>query len=356
MKRLLWVLLLMVAANASAIDINPTLSGSWYNLDQDGHGLNIEVLNDKKVAIYWYAYHTDGTPMWLVTIAKFTAPSDTATGTTYYNTGMTWGEFDPLDRVQTEWGTSTITFHDCYTATLEYTADDAAYGSGTIPMERLTYVAGVKCSNSPLHGNYIGSWASNGEIGYGVASMFADGTMVFWVESDTSAEVGSGTWWTTSDHTFQFQGYSYSAFGGESYIAGSGNYSDDDLVAYYTGGGYLFAAPMQSFQHALTTKRVAGDYDIYDWDDTLIGSVTIQDDGALSGSTNSGCQVSGNFIVPDTWFNQALLEASLSDCSGATSFEGAAIHRRALAEIVIAANDSTTGYTWTLKLVPEESG
>jgi len=348
MKRVLGLLLFCVAFNASAIEINSSLSGIWYNQDQSGHGLNIAVLDENTTVVYWYVYHIDGTPMFLITVGQ--NQGNTISGITYYNTGMKFGEFNKDDIVETEWGSATLTFSDCNTVSLQYNANDPAYGSGTIPMQRLGSVAGLKCTDSPLHGNYSGSWSQGGEIGYGIAALFENGDMVFWAESDTSAEVGIGTWWTTSDHTFQFNGYTYSVFGGTSYIAGSGNYDEDGLIAYYTGGGYLFATPVTSFQHGLTTAELAGNYDVYAVDGSFAGTITVQDDGTLSGSVLPGCQVSGSFVVPDTNFNQAYLNgASISGCGQTIFGSGAAVYRKAAGEILVGAASDTTGFAWTLK-------
>lgn len=348
MKRALSLIFLFIAFNASAIEINARLSGIWYNSSQSGHGLNIAVLDENTTIVYWYVYHVDGTPMFLITVGQ--NQGNTISGTTYYNTGMKFGEFNPLDIVETEWGSTTLTFSDCNTASLEYAANDPGYGSGMIPMQRLGSVAGLKCTDSPLHGNYSGSWSQGGEIGYGIATLFENGDMVFWAESDTSGEVGIGNWWTTSDRNFQFEGNTYSVFGGSSYIGGSGNFSEDGLIAYYTGGGYLFASPMQSFQHGLTTAKLAGNYDTYDWDGSLVGSVNIQGDGTLSGTVLSDCQVSGSFVVPDINFNQAYLNGvSISGCGDTISGSGAAIYQNASGEIWIGAASDTTGFAWILK-------
>lgn len=348
MKRVLSLLLLVIAFNASAIEISSKLSGIWYNPEQSGHGLNIAVLDENTTIVYWYVYHTDGTPMFLITVGL--NEGNKISGTTYYNTGMKFGEFNKDDIVETVWGSATLTFSDCNNVTLQYSASDPAYGNGSIPMQRLGSVAGLKCSDSVLQGNYQGSWAQGGEIGYGIATLFANGDMVFWAESDSSAEVGIGQWWATSDHTFQFNGYTYAVTGGSSYIAGSGNFDEDSLVAYYTGGGYLFATPAPSFQHGLTTAMLAGDYDVYAVDGSFAGSVTVQADGTFSGTVQPGCQVSGSFSVPDMNFNQAYLDgASISGCGATVYSSGAAIYQNASGEIWIGAASDTTGFAWTLK-------
>ncbi len=125
--------------------INAGLSGSWFNLDQAGHGLNVEVLDETRTVVYWYTYHTDGTPMFLY--MDGTNDGNSITGRTYYSTGMKFGEFNTEDWELTVWGTTTVTFHDCDNATIEYSGDDPAYGSGTIPMIRLTSVSDLPCAD-----------------------------------------------------------------------------------------------------------------------------------------------------------------------------------------------------------------
>jgi hypothetical protein len=126
--------------------INTGLSGAWYNEDQDGHGLNVIVLDENRTIIYWYVYHTDGTPMFL--IIDGTNLGNSTTGVAYYSAGMRFGEFNPNDHELTAWGMSTVTFHDCNNLTLEYSLDDPAYGSGSIPMTKLANISGLECSNS----------------------------------------------------------------------------------------------------------------------------------------------------------------------------------------------------------------
>jgi len=348
MKRLFGLLFLFVTFNVSAMEINSKLSGVWYNANQDGHGLNVVTFDENYTLIYWYVYHIDGTPMFLLTVGQ--NQGNSTTGITYYNTGMKFGEFNPDDRVETVWGTSTLTFSDCNTASLEYSSNDPAYGSGTIPMTRVLSVTGLKCSDSPLHGSYSGSWADSGEVGYGIAVLFENGDMAFFSASTESAAVGIGEWWVTGSNRFSFNTNVYSVFGGARYISGYGTFSEDDLTASYTGNGNLFATPMPSFQHSLDTAKMAGEYNIYDWDDMYAGTALIQDDGSITGTTNIGCTIDGKFVVPNTQFNQAyLLDASISGCGATLYGQGAAVYRNTIDEIVIAAADGTTGYVWTLK-------
>ena len=68
MKAIKYALLLFAffSLDAWGQDINRFLSGSWYNPAQDGHGFSVEVLPDNRTVLYWYVYHPDGTPTFIV--------------------------------------------------------------------------------------------------------------------------------------------------------------------------------------------------------------------------------------------------------------------------------------------------
>ena len=348
MKRLFGFLLLFIAFNVSAIEINSKLSGSWYNPEQSGHGLNVEVLENNRTLIYWYAYHPDGTPMFLITIAD--NDGDSTSGTTYYSTGMTFGEFNPDDYERSVWGTSSVTFNDCNSATLEYSSNDPAYGSGSIPMVRLTFVSGIKCTDSPLHGTYFGAWANSGEVGYGIATLFENGAMAYGAGSDTTGEVGLGEWRVTGSNSFTFTATAYSVLGGWIDFSGSGNFNEDALTATYSGGGELIATPIRSFQHSLNTSKMAGTYNVHDSTEAIIGSATILSNGNVSGSTSLGCNFVGDLFVPNTNFNQAYLDLDVSNCGDTTNIIGSAVYNNPQRAIVIVAADGWYGYVWTLRL------
>jgi hypothetical protein len=60
---------------------------------------------------------------------------------TYAYDGMTFREFNPADNTQTYWGTMTLNFHNCDSATLTYSStlvyEGEEFGSGTSPLTKL---------------------------------------------------------------------------------------------------------------------------------------------------------------------------------------------------------------------------
>jgi hypothetical protein len=338
---------MFISFNASAIEINSKLSGVWWNANQNGHGLNIVTLDENTTLIYWYTYRPDGTSMFLITVGQ--NEGDRTTGNTYLTSGMKFGEFDPNDLQEEVWGTTTVTFSDCNTASLRYSSSDPSYGSGTIPMQRLASVSGLKCSDSPLHGTYMAVIVEQGETGFGIATLFENGDMVYFAGSDSFGAVGLGRWRVTGSNRFAFDATSYSISGGWFDVSGSGTFNEDALSATYTGNGQLIATPIPSFQHSLDTSKLAGTYTVYDSFDSAVGSATVQSNGGVSGSTYLGCQFSGSFYVPNTNFNQAYMDVDVSNCGETVSIIGSAVYNEPQDAIVVAAVDGWYGYIWTLR-------
>jgi hypothetical protein len=54
--------------------------------------------------------------------------------------------FNAAQVVRTNWGTLNFTFTDCSTGSMAYVSSVAGYGSGTIPLSRVTLPAGLTCT------------------------------------------------------------------------------------------------------------------------------------------------------------------------------------------------------------------
>ena len=106
--------------------IGPAHSGSFYNVDQAGHGFSTEfgVLNGAPFAvIYWYTYDNLGNPIFFIgQDAVF--DGNTVTITFYSPTGMIFGEFNPVEFPLDVAGTATFVFSDSSNATFSYTPSE----------------------------------------------------------------------------------------------------------------------------------------------------------------------------------------------------------------------------------------
>lgn len=130
----------------SSFAINPGVSGVWYNVDRDGEGVVMELLDNGTLNFYWYTYDTQGNQLWL--LGTGTVDGDTATLNDLSRTsGPVFGAgFDTADLDVTRWGSASVRFDpDCMGAVLTYEGPEG-YGSGSLALSRLAGVSGLGCS------------------------------------------------------------------------------------------------------------------------------------------------------------------------------------------------------------------
>jgi len=143
MKAIILILLLPFFFSLAHADIRPQHSGAWYNPNQAGHGLSIQVLDDERTIAFWFAYTPDGFPMFL--LIDGVNDGHTVTGPAYYQEGMIWRQFDPATLNSEVWGEISIEFLGCDSAVLTWSSSVEGYGDGQVELERLTYLAGLEC-------------------------------------------------------------------------------------------------------------------------------------------------------------------------------------------------------------------
>lgn len=137
-----------------SIALGGYLSGNWYNPAQSGHGFELEFTSQPSstsgqntVVAYWYVYTPDGTGQtWLYSQGSYDTTKNTVTLPVLLLDGA---KFPPLfnssDIQQTNWGTLTFTFADCNNGTASWSSSVPGYNSGSLPITRLTNVAGTSC-------------------------------------------------------------------------------------------------------------------------------------------------------------------------------------------------------------------
>jgi len=142
MKYLLWGLVgCLNALTAQAqININPGLSGGWYQPATDGQGLLIDVVPaSTQVFAGWYTYASAeqkalGSPEQRWFSAQGPYAGSAAELILYSASG---GIFDtPSTVTQTVVGSATLVFHSCISASFAYNMPDEAL-SGSIPLTRI---------------------------------------------------------------------------------------------------------------------------------------------------------------------------------------------------------------------------
>ena len=141
-----------VSTERKALESTPNIgggySGSWFNPEQSGHGFSFQVTPTGSMVVYWFTYDSQGDPMFLIGVGE--AGKRGARINMRYVSGMPFGLFDPADVRQEHWGTLRIAFAGCDSGVVSYDSGfadrhGAKFGSGTIPITRLSAIGGTRC-------------------------------------------------------------------------------------------------------------------------------------------------------------------------------------------------------------------
>lgn len=127
------------------VPITPGFTGAWYDPNQSGHGIFLEVLPNNVLLAAWYTFNPDGTQQ-----AWFTGLGTIANGTAVVNADLTTGgqwipNFNPTKIVNNPWGTLTFGFTDCNHGRVDFASTYPGYGTNHMDLSRLTQPAGVTC-------------------------------------------------------------------------------------------------------------------------------------------------------------------------------------------------------------------
>lgn len=124
--------------------VGTQMSASWYNPQQSGHGLSVEVLDDGRAIIYWYTFDQSGAPYWIVGTGTVNGQS-IATEAINVNGGFFPPAFDASKVQRVQWGKLFLDTdpNDCNLATLRW--ESSSFGNGSLPMTRLSNLAGNSC-------------------------------------------------------------------------------------------------------------------------------------------------------------------------------------------------------------------
>lgn len=140
---------LSLPAAAPPIGIDGYLSGNWYNPQQAGHGFQLEMATNNVMVAIWFVYAPDGSGQnWIYAQGTYDKTSNTATLPAIM---LTHAKFPPnfveSDVQRTDWGTLTFSFTDCNNGAVTWNSPLQGYGVGSLPITRLTQIAGTTCPN-----------------------------------------------------------------------------------------------------------------------------------------------------------------------------------------------------------------
>lgn len=138
----------IIAPNNSSRALNGSHSGAWFNPQENGHGLTVEVLPNGVGLIYWYVYDQNGNPIWLIGSGEI--EGDTINVEFFiYSGAMFPPDFDSDDLIQTLWGTGSLTLNGCNQAEFSWQPDAgiSGYTAGQMELQRLTALADLACTD-----------------------------------------------------------------------------------------------------------------------------------------------------------------------------------------------------------------
>lgn len=137
-----------------------SIAGTWFDPTHNGEGMILQPLTDALVATTWFSYTADGEPAWFTGIGTLQDGVLVADAMTRPQ-GTRFGEaFDADDVVAAPWGRVALAFDGCGAATLSYDGVDAAFGSGTLQLQRVTTPAGSVCLDAFPAARKAGAWTN----------------------------------------------------------------------------------------------------------------------------------------------------------------------------------------------------
>lgn len=153
------------------VGIRGDFSGTWFNPQQSGHGLFVEVLDGNRAAVAWFTFDPAGQPLWLYGVLAVDGAS--LVGNLARVSGGRFGPaFDPALVQQQVWGGVELDIAGCDAAELHWQSNDPAYGSGRVPLVRLTALQGQRCNVEEEFGEQRSFAFERGKQGFDV--LFAD--------------------------------------------------------------------------------------------------------------------------------------------------------------------------------------
>ncbi len=146
------------------------ISGSWFNPSRSGEGVLIERFNAHQATVFWFTYAPAGEPaslVWLGGIGEIDANGIHVANVHRFDGARFGAAFNSADVVSNPWGTIDLAFdgfdlaNNAARLQLRYVGP-AAYGSGTLGMQRLQVVGPDHATRGPLQPDFPRDWQYSG--------------------------------------------------------------------------------------------------------------------------------------------------------------------------------------------------
>ena len=134
-------------SSAHAVLVSGGFTGNWRNAATDGQGFQMQVLPDGRAGAFWFTFDGSGNQVWISGVG--TVENNQLTMQMRRPVGAQFGpNFNSDDIQRIPFGTVSMSFDDCNNGTVTWQSDDPQFGSGSMPIERVTSSAGVNCTGS----------------------------------------------------------------------------------------------------------------------------------------------------------------------------------------------------------------
>ncbi|NBB92243.1 MAG: hypothetical protein GVY32_03645 [Gammaproteobacteria bacterium] len=120
-------------------------SGSWYDPQQAGQGLTVQWVSPESMLLVWFTFDAEGRPYWVIGQSEAGSTDPIFFPEALAVRGPVFGDgFDPDAVEQFVWGQGQLSL-DCAQGEFDYQSQLEDFENGTLPLERLTELAGLNC-------------------------------------------------------------------------------------------------------------------------------------------------------------------------------------------------------------------
>jgi hypothetical protein len=133
--------------------IPPEASGSWYNADNPGRGLTVQVIDEERLIAYWYTFDPEGQQVWIFGDGRVMPSEEGGAGVivrfeaSLVGGGVFGPGFDPAAVTLIPWGEFDLQFSACESALHSWRPILLGWEPGNEALSQLTGVNGFDCSS-----------------------------------------------------------------------------------------------------------------------------------------------------------------------------------------------------------------
>jgi len=133
------------------VPIGPEFTGSWFDPDQSGQGLMLEVLPEHRLLAQWFSFDPEGTQQaWFGGVGTYAGNVAIISEVVQPFQGRWIPNFNPDKIVSRRWGRLIFSFSDCNHGKVEFdsaldTEPTLDFGRGSMNLTRLTLPSGLAC-------------------------------------------------------------------------------------------------------------------------------------------------------------------------------------------------------------------